>query len=363
MRRFEFILYVFFYEVVFGLSVYGFGYFQSMPFSLLWSIILGAPAVVLLMNIKGKVLLPLVDGLLRVLYAIPFLVEYFIYMQFKELYDLNTIMNGAGGALTGFTSTIMGLIFSPLGIFHLFLYSIPLSILIMDLKRKRYDYSQPEKQIKTATAVMIPVALVFNIIIIACIPSARNIVGNEYNYPKAVEAFGYMEGTALDVKALLFGSGGDFQNVKNPVHLQTSKPDESVPGESNPNASLAPGESAPVPTPTPTHEPQVMDINFTALAQKGGKIATLAQYCSNVEPTYTNKMTGKFKGKNLIMITAEAFTAEAIDPELTPTLYRLATKGIQFTDSYVPATAGTTGGEFSHIFGLLPTSGVSPSPT
>ena len=52
MRRFEFILYVFFYEVVFGLSVYGFGYFQAMPFSLLWSLILGAPAVVLLMNIK-----------------------------------------------------------------------------------------------------------------------------------------------------------------------------------------------------------------------------------------------------------------------------------------------------------------------
>ena len=125
MRRYEFILYVFFYEVVFGFSVYGFGYFASMPFTLLWSIILGAPAVILLMNLKGKIL-PIVDGLLRVLYAIPFLVEYFIYMQFKELYDLNTIMNGAGGALTGFTTTILGLIFSPLGVFHLFLYSIPL---------------------------------------------------------------------------------------------------------------------------------------------------------------------------------------------------------------------------------------------
>ena len=355
MRRFEFIFYVFFYEVVFGFSVYGFGYFSAMPFTLLWSIILGAPAVVLMMNLKGK-LLPIVDGLLRCLYAIPFLVEYFIYMQFKELYDLNTIMNGAGGALTGFTTTILGLIFSPLGLFHLFLYSIPLSILIMDLKRKTYDYTQPEKQVKTATAVLIPVCLVFNIIIIACIPSARTIVGAEYNYPKAVQAFGYMEGTALDVKALLFGSGGDFQNVKNPVNLQTSKPGESVPGESG-NESLTPGESVPVPTPTPAREPQVMDIDFTALSQKGGKIGTLAQYCANVEPTYTNAMTGKFKGKNLIMITAEAFTAEAIDPELTPTLYRLATKGIQFTDSYVPATAGTTGGEFSHIFGLLPTSG------
>ncbi len=355
MRRYEFILYVFFYEVVFGFSVYGFGYFASMPFTLLWSIILGAPAVILLMNLKGKIL-PIVDGLLRVLYAIPFLVEYFIYMQFKELYDLNTIMNGAGGALTGFTTTILGLIFSPLGVFHLFLYSIPLSLLVMDLKKKTYDYTQPDKQVKIGTAVAIPVCFVLNLIIIACIPSARTIVGAEYNYPKAVQAFGYMEGTALDIKALLFGSGGEFQNVKNPVHLQTSLPGESN-GESNPGESLAPGESAPVPTPTPTHEPQVMDIDFASLQAKGGKIATLAQYCSNVEPTYTNKMTGKFKGKNLIMITAEAFTAEAIDPVLTPTLYRLATKGIQFTDSYVPATAGTTGGEFSHIFGLLPTSG------
>lgn len=355
MRRYEFILYVFFYEVVFGFSVYGFGYFASMPFTLLWSIILGAPAVILLMNLKGKIL-PIVDGLLRVLYAIPFLVEYFIYMQFKELYDLNTIMNGAGGALTGFTSTIMGLIFSPLGVFHLFLYSIPLSLLVMDLKKKTYDYTQPDKQVKIGTAVAIPVCFVLNLIIIACIPSARTIVGAEYNYPKAVQAFGYMEGTALDIKALLFGSGGEFQNVKNPVHLQTSLPGESN-GESNPGESLAPGESTPVPTPTPAHEPQVMDIDFASLQAKGGKIATLAQYCSNVEPTYTNKMTGKFKGKNLIMITAEAFTAEAIDPVLTPTLYRLATKGIQFTDSYVPATAGTTGGEFSHIFGLLPTSG------
>lgn len=355
MRRYEFILYVFFYEVVFGFSVYGFGYFASMPFTLLWSIILGAPAVILLMNLKGKIL-PIVDGLLRVLYAIPFLVEYFIYMQFKELYDLNTIMNGAGGALTGFTTTILGLIFSPLGVFHLFLYSIPLSLLVMDLKKKTYDYTQPDKQVKIGTAVAIPVCFVLNLIIIACIPSARTIVGAEYNYPKAVQAFGYMEGTALDIKALLFGSGGEFQNVKNPVHLQTSMPGESN-GKSNPGESLVPGESTPVPTPTPAHEPQVMDIDFASLQAKGGKIATLAQYCSNVEPTYTNKMTGKFKGKNLIMITAEAFTAEAIDPVLTPTLYRLATKGIQFTDSYVPATAGTTGGEFSHIFGLLPTSG------
>ena len=70
-----------------------------------------------------------------------------------------------------------------------------------------------------------------------------------------------------------------------------------------------------------------------------------------------NEMTGIFKGKNLIMISAEAFTAEVIDPILTPTLYRMATKGINFTDYYQPASAGTTGGEYQNIFGMLPTAG------
>ena len=46
-----------------------------------------------------------------------------------------------------------------------------------------------------------------------------------------------------------------------------------------------------------------------------------------------------------------------IDPQLTPTLYRLANKGIQFTDYYQPASAGTTGGEYQNIFGMLPTAG------
>ena len=41
-----------------------------------------------------------------------------------------------------------------------------------------------------------------------------------------------------------------------------------------------------------------------------------------------------FKGKNLILICAEAFSGFIIDPELTPALYRLTTKGINFNDYY-----------------------------
>ena len=106
-----------------------------------------------------------------------------------------------------------------------------------------------------------------------------------------------------------------------------------------------------------------MDLDFEAMAEdSSGTIKSLNEYCAGLTPSMTNEYTGLFKGKNLIMITAEAFTAEVIDPVRTPTLYRMATKGINFNDFYLPATAGTTGGEFSHIFGLLPTAGGSSVP-
>lgn len=59
------------------------------------------------------------------------------------------------------------------------------------------------------------------------------------------------------------------------------------------------------------------------------------------------------------MICAEAFSGFLIDQELTPTLYRLSTKGINFNDYYQQSIAGTTGGEYQLLFGLIPTSGGS----
>lgn len=75
-------------------------------------------------------------------------------------------------------------------------------------------------------------------------------------------------------------------------------------------------------------------------------------------PGKKNAYTGLFAGKNLILITAEAFTSEVVDPERTPTLYRLANEGIRFTDYYQPAWgASTTSGEFSNLVGIVPTNG------
>ncbi|HCX03493.1 MAG TPA: sulfatase, partial [Clostridiales bacterium] len=65
-------------------------------------------------------------------------------------------------------------------------------------------------------------------------------------------------------------------------------------------------------------------------------IKNMHQYFKNLEPSEKNKYTGKFKGYNLILITAESFHRVAIDKELTPTLYKMQHEGYNFTNFYNP---------------------------
>ena len=56
--------------------------------------------------------------------------------------------------------------------------------------------------------------------------------------------------------------------------------------------------------------------------EENERIRQLDEYFSKQTPTNKNDHTGMFKGCNLILITAESFSYMAIDPELTPTLYK-----------------------------------------
>ena len=134
----------------------------------------------------------------------------------------------------------------------------------------------------------------------------------------------------LDIEAMIIGdeAAPDFDNVEviTPVDPPEEKP-------------IVYGENK-------------MDIDFEALANStsSSTIKSLHSYVAGLTPSKQNEYTGIFKGKNLIMITAEAFSSEVIDPVMTPTLYRLANKGIKFTDYYQPDWGGsTTGGEYTVV--------------
>lgn len=96
-----------------------------------------------------------------------------------------------------------------------------------------------------------------------------------------------------------------------------------------------------------------LDFGELAEAEKDSTLKTLYAYLDSLTPAMENEYTGLFEGKNLILITAEAFNYAIIDPELTPTLYRLSTQGIQFNNAFVPLwTGNTSGGELAVFSGL-----------
>lgn len=124
---------------------------------------------------------------------------------------------------------------------------------------------------------------------------------------------------------------------------------ESAAPSGDPSAGVS---QAPVPS-----GPNALDIDFNALAEgeTNETIQGMHQYFASLTPSEKNQYTGMFAGKNLILITAEAFATPAIDEELTPTLYKLTHEGFVFNNFYQPDwTMSTIGGEFSVTTGLIP---------
>ena len=109
------------------------------------------------------------------------------------------------------------------------------------------------------------------------------------------------------------------------------------------------------------YDANVMDFDFTALAEseENAAIRSLHQYFAAQTPTAQNEYTGLFKGKNLVLITAEGWSPYAVSEDLTPTLYRMLHEGFVFENYYNPLWGvSTTDGEYAACVGLLPKAGI-----
>ena len=105
----------------------------------------------------------------------------------------------------------------------------------------------------------------------------------------------------------------------------------------------------------------VLDINFDQLIEEAEseEMAKMHTYFKNEVPSAKNDYTGKYKGYNLICITAEGFSPYAIREDLTPTLYKLSKEGYQFTNFYTPLwELSTSDGEYAICTSQIPNSGV-----
>ena len=278
--------------------------------------------------------------------AVLFLVNFFLFRQFKVFYDMKTVFAGAGGVLSGFTDNIKHMVFSADGMFHIFLLFLPAVLFVIFRKKMNCAPSDTDTRFMLGSLCLgLPV---FVLIFISGNPVYARSFSSEYNFQKGVNQYGLLSAFPLDMYHTAAGES-EFVIAEEPEVTETPEP---VP---------EPEETEePEPTPTPVvYEYNTLDIDFENLDTSNQMMNEMDEYVSSLSGSKENEYTGLFKGKNLILITAEAFSAEVIDKDLTPTLYRLANKGIQFTDYYQTASAGTTGGEYEVVFGMLPTNGGS----
>lgn len=357
-------LVLFYFEAVFRLSLGQELWKPGTLFMLLFTVALGGIVWLLATVSKRKWVNSLITQIYLIVAALPFIIEYFIYRKFKVLYDLNTSLGGAKDAVGDFQEDIWAMVFSQDGMIRIILLLLPaLLFAIFGWKFAAARKAHRKGRIVMVTAIV--AAFAAGVVGVNRNERLRLITQEEYSFQSVVEELGLITGITLDAKQMIAPSGaqGNFEhNATIPVVTipPTTEALEQTTGFDPDGHTTTPPETTPEITEPPVvYTPNVMDIDFATLEGRG-YYAQLNEYVASLTPTMKNAYTGLFEGKNLIFITAEAFTAEVIDPELTPTLYRLANQGIQFLDYYQPSGSGTTGGEYQNVFGLLPTkSGMS----
>ncbi len=343
-----------YYEILFRVSTYGPLWQTGSVITLFACFALGLILYLVCTLFSGRKGNAIIAALLLLVLAIAYLVEYFIFRQFKMFYDLNTTFGGAADAVGGFTDEIYTLIFCWDGLSKIALYLLPcVGILIFGIKKSLPAKSNQKLRFLALGGATLAVLLA--VLGIRTSPNHMLLAQGHYSFQNAVDTFGLIPGVGMDLKHIILPSNSGFEQVEIPV----IPPEDTTAPPTTPPVS---GETTPPPTTPPPTEPPVvyvpnqLDIDFSALTTKG-TVGSLNTYAAAQTPSMTNEYTGLFAGKNLIFITAEAFGQGVIDPVRTPTLYRMATKGMQFTDYYQADIAGTTGGEYQTIFGMPPTSG------
>lgn len=284
-----------------------------------------------------------------VILAVVYLVEYFVHDAFQVFFAVQTMLAGAGGVAGTFMDTVLSLLKNSMWRIGLML----LPALLYAVFCKQISADGKKKAVPALVTVLL-YGLSFGTVYAVGIdvPGLRQT----YSFDNAVRCYGVPFSLVLDVVNLANNDEMDFVIPEEPTTVPTEEAEETEVVETTVPEETVPAETEPV------YEPHTLGLDFGELAKKraNSNVVAMNKYLDTLTPAMENAYTGLFQGKNLVFITAEAFTGEFIDPELTPTLYRLSTQGVHFTDYYQPCWgAGTIGGEFSNVVGLMPANGGS----
>lgn len=340
-----FFLGVIYYEEVF-LKLYCF-HGVTLP-GLLFTLLFSVPPALVLGLLCGGIPPRLGQGALVVCTALlsgwigSQAVYYHLFKTFLTLFSLTKMTMVAGA----FGDMAMGEIL--LNWFPILMVAIPVVLAILIRSRLCTPGELPRRPALKWLVLTAAVQLVAMGLVLLCgggVLSLRYIYFNAAAPVLETQNFGMLTQTQLEVRRVLFGIEPDKQVLPKQGVRQTGRILES-------QETMGAGEGT----------LQIMDIDFEALKERdqdNPELVDMHEYFSNVKPTKKNKWTGRFEGKNLIWIVAEAFSDKMLDPERTPTLWKLSHEGIICDNFYTPLWGvSTSDGEYTTTTGLVPKSGV-----
>ncbi len=342
---------------------------------LLFSLAYGLMVFLILDLIPAKKVSRWVGGLLSFAFIVVMCVERGMKGMFGIYYGVLAAAATAGNAVGEFGGNVVTAIIDLIPFILLSL--IPLVFYV--IRRRAVFYEKGQRWSVRGFVLILLVLAQFFAVTLSTTKAVEPYYTYDFNIIYGIPEFGLANSVRLEFQYALFGmpeadmssfledpSGtqdpGGEQNpggTQDPGGEQNPDGTQDPGGEQNPGGTQDPGGEQDPPAPPREYGPNVIDsIDFAALAESTSDktLKSMHEYFGSLTPSMENEYTGLFAGKNLILICAESFDDYVVDPELTPTLYRMTQQeGFVFTNFYQPDwTLSTCGGEFSVTTGVIP---------
>ncbi len=308
----------------------------------------------------------LLAGALSLVYIVILCVERGIKGMFSFYYGVLAAADTAGAAVGNFTGSALTAVrntipFALLALIPFVLYLVLRNLIIPDAGRRRPWTA------RTAVAAALVLFQLAGSLLSGAGQSAP-VYTYDFTTNNAIPEFGLLTSVRLELQYAVFGmpeadigefieqGGSSGESDPTAVGGSTGETVGNTDGETAEPSGETGGETT-VPAVPVEYGYNALDIDFDGLAAaSSGTVADMHRYFGALTPSKQNEYTGLFKGKNLILLCAESFCSYAVDPDLTPTLYRLTQEeGFVFTNFYQPDwTLSTCGGEFSVLTGIIP---------
>lgn len=325
------ILYIFLIEIVFNIALFNkitYYFFYILLFSILTGTIIS-----LITGFLNESVNKISNIVINSVITLIFIAQLIHYRFYQSIFSIYSLINGA--QVFGFMSAI-GKIMLHNTEYIIFLLFPLFFFVVLGLNISFKKYTKKELLILIG---IVPVSLLLSILILNTDKdknyNAKDLYYNTHAPTISTQKLGLLTTMRLDLKRAIFG-------FTDKIMLEDKEIEEVNKSENK-------------------KEYNILNIDFDKLIEEedNDKISNLHKYFKSVSPTEKNKYSGMFKDKNLIVITAEAFSPIAIDKKLTPTLYKMYTEGFSFSNFYTPIFyVSTSDGEYVSLTSLLPKEGV-----